>query len=282
MHLAAQRIAPRRVELSGRDAAAQRAIGPEVRVRHPEGREDARLEELVELLAGDRLDDEAEREGDAQGDQEPEPRVVLERLPPEVAEQRGVRRPQETGDRVVHDEAPPRERGDVPGGERHGDPSSRDEPGDENDVRAALVEHPFGPFETLARLFTREPALDGVLSDQRAEAVGDVVPDHRPECGEHDDEGEVQVARRGEVARDDDDGLARDDGEEGVHQGDPEDQRVAPPGPGHPVRDLVEVEPARHGRHPRRAPVSDTRSLASQRAAPTGHVLLPTAQRRAP
>ena len=117
---------------------------------------------------------------------------------------------------------------------------------DEDDVRPALVEHPLRPLEALARLLPREPALHRALSDERAEPVRDVVADHRSERTEQDDEPEVQIARRREVAGDDDHGLARDDGEERVHHRDPEDQRVAPPGAGHPVRDLVEVEPARH------------------------------------
>ncbi len=58
----------------------------------------------------DGLDDEAERQRDTEREERRPRGVVLERLAAEVAEQRRVRRPQEPGDDVVHDEAAPRER----------------------------------------------------------------------------------------------------------------------------------------------------------------------------
>src|SRR5262249_20865920 len=81
-----------------------------------------------------------------------------------------------------------------------------------------------------------------------ADGVGDVVADSGSSSREEDDEREAQVPFGGEVAGDDDDGLARDEREERVDHRDSEDERVAPPGARDPVRDLVEVEPVRHRR----------------------------------
>src|SRR6478735_8115138 len=154
----------------------------------------------------DRLDDEAERQRDPECDAEPDPRVVLERLPAEIAEQRSVRGPEEAGDRVVDDEAPPGERRDVPGGEGHGDAPTGDEPRDEDDVGAALVEHVLGPLQTALRLLTGEPALDRALSDERADPVPEFVSQGLAAPTEKNDGREVEVTRGCEIAADDGDG----------------------------------------------------------------------------
>ena len=93
-----------------------------------------------------------------------------------------------------------------------------------------------------------KPTLDRSLSDERADAVRDVVSDDRAGgAGEHDEE-EVEVTRSGEVPADDDEGLARNEREERVDDGNAEDHEVAPPLARDPLGEAVEVEPGGHGR----------------------------------
>ncbi len=123
----------------------------------------------------------------------------------------------------------------VAGGERDGRAAAGDEAGDEDDVRAALVQRPLGPLEPLVPLLAAEDPLDGLLADEVADPERDVVADHRARRGREDDEPEHEVARAREVPADDDERLARDEREERVDDGDGEDDEVAPPLAGDPL-----------------------------------------------
>ena len=81
-----------------------------------------------------------------------------------------------------------------------------------------------------------------------ADPVRDVVADDRAGRARENDEQQIEIPGRCEGAADDERRLARHEREERIDGGDAEDDEVAPPRPGYPLGDLVEVEPVGHAR----------------------------------
>ena len=106
--------------------------------------------------------DELDRAGDGEGDRERKqqalPRLRLECVAADVAEQRRVQRPARSGDRVEEDEAPPRV-AERPPAERHHGASRGDEARDHDQLAAALLDLAVSPGDSLPRLLAAEEPL---------------------------------------------------------------------------------------------------------------------------
>src|SRR4051794_24253012 len=132
------------------------------------------------------LDDERNGERDREADEHALPRLLFELLAADVAEHRGVGRPQPTRDEVVPEETVPGQALRVAGRERDRRTPERDEPRNDDDVAPAFLELLLGPVEALQRLLVAEQPLHRPLSRELADAVRDVVADHGARPGGED------------------------------------------------------------------------------------------------
>src|SRR5919197_2405487 len=92
------------------------------------------------------LDSAGDRERDPEREQEALPGRVLERVPAEVAEERGVERPADCCGGVEEDEAAPRKLEELRA-QGDGRPPARNEARDRNQLSAALGQLALGPFD---------------------------------------------------------------------------------------------------------------------------------------
>src|SRR5215207_5429958 len=169
---------------------------------------------------------ELDGSGDAEGDHESLPWLLLEGLAPEVAEERGVRRPQEPGRDVEEDEATPahleqaaceRDRGSTPGYEA----------ADEYQIATSLLDLLLGPVDALSPL-SREEAVHEPVADSAADHVRRVVAQDRAGGRDEDDGEEDEVPCRGEDPREDDRRLARHEWKHDVQCRNAEEECIRP------------------------------------------------------
>src|SRR5205085_4268359 len=116
------------------------------------------------------LDSTGDREGDPEREEEPLPGRVLERVPTEVAEERGVERPAGCCGGVEEDEATP-PKPQQPSAQSYRRSPARNEARDRDQLSAALGQLALRPFDPPPRLLAAEEAVD----DARAEAPPDPV-----------------------------------------------------------------------------------------------------------
>ncbi len=190
----------------------------------------------------DELDPAGDREGDPEREQQALPRLRLERVAADVAEQRGVERPGRGGDRIEEDEAAPRV-AERPAAERHHGAAGGNEACDHDQLAAALLDLAMSPGDPLSRLLPVEEPLLDPRPVAVADPVSRVVAGERTGRGEDDHERQAQVSSRRDHPRGDDRGLARHDRDERVQKGEHEQDRVRPAGGMcDEVRELVEHE----------------------------------------
>src|SRR5215208_2351500 len=113
-----------------------------------------------------RLDRSGDGERDDECEEEPLPRLLLERLAAEVAEEDGVGAPDRAGQRVEADEPVPRHPVDEPRGEGRHRPAAGDEPGNHDQVAAAFLEELPRPLDALPRLLALEVAPVQPLAEE--------------------------------------------------------------------------------------------------------------------
>src|SRR4029079_2128904 len=125
-------------------------------------------------VPADELDRARDREGDCEREQQALPRLRLEGVPAEVAEQRRVEGPGRGGDRIEEDEAAPRV-AERSAAERHHGAAGRDEACDHDQLATALLDLAMSPGDPLPRLFAAEEPLLNPCPVAVADPVGRVV-----------------------------------------------------------------------------------------------------------
>src|SRR5262249_34909104 len=156
-------------------------------------------------------------ECDRERDQQAGPGRVLERLAAKVAKERSVERPQDARDGVEHGEPQPR----VPYrpcAERHGDPATRDEAGDEDEFAAALGQLALSPANRLTPLLAAEVAGSGMRAETVAYEVRSVVASERTASRGRDDERQAELTSGGHHAGGDHSGFAGYDRQQRVEE----------------------------------------------------------------
>src|SRR5918995_2365735 len=179
------------------------------------------------------LDRAGDGKCDRERDQKALQRLLLEDSAAEVAEQSRVGRPAEPCCDVEREELAPAHLEEA-GRERNGGASAWDKPAHDDEVGASLLDLGLGPVD--ARLpFPREETLHDPRPCRAADPVGRVVTEHGAGGGGEDHGDDEEIASPRKHARKDHGCLARDEREENVEGGDPEEVRVRPDG----VRDVL-------------------------------------------
>jgi hypothetical protein len=175
-----------------------------------------------------RLDTDRDERSDPEGEQERIDRLVLERAAAEVAQQDGIGGPENRGQsNVRHEVAEPGELHESGRERRRGAPAG-DETCDDEDVAAAVAEEVARPLEPRLRLLPGEETFLNRAPEIPPERVRRVVAGEGAERGEEEDELERELSARRLDPGDDRRRLTRQQGENGVAVGDPEEDRIRP------------------------------------------------------
>src|SRR5205807_2145805 len=125
-------------------------------------------------------------------------------------------------------------------GKRRRRATAGNEPRDDEDVTAALLEEALGPLEPFARALAAEEALDHRLPDPAPDRIRRVVAEERSDRAENDHPRERELTAPGLDAADDHRRLARQRREHRVARTDAEQNRIRPQRPGQQVDQAVQ------------------------------------------
>ena len=144
------------------------------------------------------------------------------------AEKRRVQRPPERRRGIEQQEAPQR-KSKRAGAESHCGASAGNEAADGDELPTTFPELRLSPVEAPPRHLTAEEALGDALAEAATDQVRAVVAEEGARGRREDDQGQTEVAGRGDDARRDDRRLARNDRQQCIEEREQEDDRVRPP-----------------------------------------------------